>query len=122
MMESVVLRGTGTKARLDGYTTGGKTGTAQIVDLKTHTYTHLYNASFMGFSPVNNPRLVAVVTVNGTSGAAGYGGEASGPVFKQVAATALRIRDVPPDMPLDDAIGRQNAWRRDRRYQRPGDR
>ena len=101
MMEGVVLRGTGTKARLEGYTAGGKTGTAQIVDLRTHTYTHLYNASFMGFSPVNNPRLVVVVTVNGTSGAAGYGGEASGPVFRQVAATALRLRDVPPDMPED---------------------
>jgi cell division protein FtsI (penicillin-binding protein 3) len=102
MMESVVIRGTGKKARLDEYTTGGKTGTAQIVDLKTHTYTHLYNASFMGFSPVNNPRVVAVVTVNGTSGLAGYGGEASGPVFKEIVSTALRLGDVPPDVPEDD--------------------
>lgn len=99
LMEGVVLRGTGTKARLEGYTAGGKTGTAQIVDLRTHAYTHLYNASFLGFSPVNNPRLVAVVAVNGTSGIDGYGGAASAPVFRQVAATALRIRDVPPDMP-----------------------
>lgn len=102
MMEAVVLRGTGTKARLEAYTVGGKTGTAQIVDLRTHTYTHLYNASFMGFSPVNNPRMVAVVTVNGTTGLDGYGGAASAPVFRQVAANALRIRDVPPDMAEDD--------------------
>jgi len=104
IMEGVVLRGTGTKARLEGYTAGGKTGTAQIVDLKTHAYTHLYNASFMGFSPVNNPRLVAVVAVNGTTGLDGYGGAASAPVFRQVVATALRIRDVPPDMPEDDKL------------------
>ena len=97
MMENVVLRGTGKKARITGYTTGGKTGTAQIVDLKTHTYTHLYNASFMGFAPVSNPRVVVVVTVNGASGLAGYGGEASAPVFREVAATALRMMDVPPD-------------------------
>jgi cell division protein FtsI (penicillin-binding protein 3) len=102
LMESVVLRGTGTKARLDEYTAGGKTGTAQIVDLKTHTYTHLYNASFMGFSPVNNPRVVAVVTVNGASGEAGYGGQASAPVFKEIVSTALRLGDVPPDIPEDD--------------------
>jgi cell division protein FtsI (penicillin-binding protein 3) len=97
MMENVVLRGTGKKARITGYTTGGKTGTAQIVDLRTHTYTHLYNASFMGFAPVSNPRVVVVVTVNGATGLAGYGGEASAPVFREIAATALRMMDVPPD-------------------------
>lgn len=102
MMESVVLRGTGKKARLAQYTDGGKTGTAQIVDLKTHTYTHLYNASFMGFAPVSNPRVVAVVTVNGATGLAGYGGEASAPVFKEVVSTALRVGDVPPDLPEDE--------------------
>src|ERR1051326_2997591 len=109
LMESVVLRGTGTQAHLDGYTAGGKTGTAQIVDLKTHAYTHLYNASFMGFAPVNNPRLVAVVTVNGTTGLDGYGGAASAPVFRQVAATALRLRDVPPDMPIDEKLRESEA-------------
>ncbi len=101
MMESVVLRGTGKKARITGYTTGGKTGTAQIVDLKTHTYTHLYNASFMGFAPVSNPRVVVVVTINGASGLDGYGGQASAPVFREVASTALRMMDVPPDIPED---------------------
>ena len=61
MMEHVVLTGTGKKARLDGYTSGGKTGSAQIFDIVAKAYTHKYNASFMGFAPVNNPAIVVVV-------------------------------------------------------------
>jgi cell division protein FtsI (penicillin-binding protein 3) len=102
MMEGVVLRGTarGT-ARLDGYTSAGKTGTAQIFDIKTHHYTHLYNASFMGFTPVTNPRLVIVVTINGTAGDSGMGAAAAAPVFKTIATEALRMLDVPKDIPED---------------------
>jgi membrane peptidoglycan carboxypeptidase len=96
MMEGVVLHGTGTKARLDGYTSGGKTGTAQIFDFKTHSYTHKYNSSFMGFAPLNNPAIVIVATLNGT---ALMGAEASAPVFKGVATAALRFLDVPKDLP-----------------------
>lgn len=101
MMEGVVIKpyGTGRRAKLAGYTSGGKTGTAQIYDNKTHQYTHLYNASFMGFAPVVNPAVVVVVTVNGASGLAGYGGAASAPVFREVAAAALRMLDVPKDLP-----------------------
>ena len=71
MMEGVVLHGTGRGyANLRGYTSGGKTGTAQIYDLKAHVYTHTYNASFLGFAPVANPQIVIAVTLNGTSGGA----------------------------------------------------
>jgi cell division protein FtsI (penicillin-binding protein 3) len=101
MMESVVLRGTGRNARLQEYTAGGKTGTAQIANPGAHQYTHFYNASFMGFAPVTNPRLVVVVTANGASGKSGYGAGVSAPVFKEVASAALRLRDVPPDLPED---------------------
>ena len=66
MMEHVVLTGTGKGAQLDGYTSGGKTGSAQIFDTAAHAYTHKYNASFMGFAPVNNPAIVVVVTLNGS--------------------------------------------------------
>jgi cell division protein FtsI (penicillin-binding protein 3) len=96
MMEGVVLHGTGKKAKLDGYTSGGKTGTAQIYDFKARAYTHKYNSSFMGFAPLNNPALVVVVTLNGT---AAMGAEASAPVFREVASFALRILDVPKDLP-----------------------
>ena len=96
MMEQVVLKGTGTKARLDGYTSGGKTGSAQIFDTAAHVYTHKYNASFMGFAPVNNPSIVVVVTLNGASK---YGGAVAAPVFREVAGAALRFLDVPRDLP-----------------------
>jgi cell division protein FtsI (penicillin-binding protein 3) len=100
MMEGVVLRGTAKgRARIAGYTSGGKTGTAQIFDVKAHRYTHQYNASFMGFAPVTNPAFIVVVTLNGTSGSTGMGAGAAAPVFKAVATETLRVLDVPRDLP-----------------------
>ncbi len=101
MMEGVVLRGTGKGlANLRGYTSGGKTGSAQIYDPKAHVYTHSYNASFLGFAPVANPKIVVAVTLNGTTGgSAGYGGPVAAPVFREVAMSALRMLDVPKDIP-----------------------
>ncbi len=100
MMEGVVLRGTGKRAALKGYTSGGKTGSAQIYDFKAHAYTHSYNASFMGFAPVNNPQIVVAVTLVGTTGVGtGFGGAVAAPVFREVAMPALRMLDVPKDLP-----------------------
>jgi cell division protein FtsI (penicillin-binding protein 3) len=104
MMEGVVVlpEGTGKRARLAGYTSGGKTGSAVIFDYATGRYTHAYNGSFMGFAPVTNPAIVVVVTLNGTHGDSGFGGAAAAPVFKEVASEALRVLDVPPDMPIEE--------------------
>lgn len=96
MMEGVVLHGTGKLARLDGYSAGGKTGSAQIFDLVSRRYTHRYNASFLGFAPVTNPGVVVVVTLNGASK---FGGAVAAPVFREVATAALRLLDVPRDLP-----------------------
>jgi cell division protein FtsI (penicillin-binding protein 3) len=104
MMEGVVLlpQGTGHRARLDGYSSGGKTGSAQIYDYAARHYTKSYNASFMGFAPVTNPAIVVVVTLNGTTTSAGFGGVAAAPVFRTVAMEALRVLDVPKDIPDQD--------------------
>jgi cell division protein FtsI (penicillin-binding protein 3) len=100
MMEGVVLEGTGRKAVLQGYTSAGKTGSAQVYDPVSNTYTHTYNASFLGFAPVGNPRVVIVVTLHGTTGgSAGFGGARAAPVFREVAMSALRLMDVPKDLP-----------------------
>ena len=105
MMEGVVLHGTGRGfANLRGYTSGGKTGSAQIYDLKAHVYTHSYNASFLGFAPVTNPQIVMAVTLNGTErrDARVLAVLWRRPAFREVAMTALRILDVPKDLPDSD--------------------
>jgi hypothetical protein len=53
----------------------------------------------MGIAPLTNPAVVVVVTLNGTHGTSGFGGAAAAPVFKAVATEALRILDVPKDVP-----------------------
>jgi len=110
MMEGVVLRGTGRlHARLEGYTSAGKTGTAQIFDSTTHHYTHNYNASFLGFAPVTNPALVVLVTVHNTSGENGQGADAAAPVFQKIITEALRMLDVPKDIPEEFLAARKPA-------------
>ena len=104
MMRGVVHNegATGKRARLAvyGYTAGGKTGSAQIYDYKARAYTHRYNGSFMGFAPVGNPQIVVVVTLNNTpTGNAGFGGVVAAPVFQEVTSAALRLLNVPKDLP-----------------------
>jgi cell division protein FtsI (penicillin-binding protein 3) len=102
MMHRVVMPGgTAHDLHISGYTLAGKTGTAQIYDFAHHVYTHKYNASFLGFAPMENPAIVIVVTVTGTTGLAGYGGTAAGPAFETVMSTALRLMDVPRDVPQE---------------------
>jgi cell division protein FtsI (penicillin-binding protein 3) len=96
MMERVVLAGTGKGARIRGFSSGGKTGSAQIYDPKLKKYLSKYHASFMGFAPVNNPRLVTVITLNGSSV---FGGVVAAPVFSKVTTSALRILNIPGDLP-----------------------
>jgi cell division protein FtsI (penicillin-binding protein 3) len=108
MMEGVVLRGTARlHGRLEGYTSAGKTGTAQIFDSVTHHYTHNYNASFLGFAPVTNPALVVLVTVHNTSGENGQGADAAAPVFQKIMTEVLRMLDVPKDIPEDSIAVKQ---------------
>lgn len=101
MMRRVITEpgGTGHHLHVAGYTIAGKTGTAQIYDYAHRVYTHKYNASFLGFAPLENPSVLIVVTVTGTTGQAGYGGWAAGPVFVKVMSEALRRRCVPRDVP-----------------------
>ena len=69
---------------------GGKTGSAQIF-LPGKGWINRHNSSFIGFAPVNNPRIVVVVTLNNTPQ---QGGIASAPVFAKIAETALRVLQV----------------------------
>ncbi|MGA7158869.1 MAG: penicillin-binding protein [Acidobacteriaceae bacterium] len=101
MMQGVVLDGTGKPAQLNGYSSAGKTGTAQKVDPITHTYSHTnVVASFAGFAPVNHPAIsIAVVIDNPTVGSR-FGTAVSAPVFREVAQEVLEYLGVPHDQPL----------------------
>jgi membrane peptidoglycan carboxypeptidase len=99
MMEDVMIEGTGKHSQLDGYTSGGKSGTAQMIDPNTKRYsaTH-YNASFVGFAPVNDPAITILVVLDSPVGPH-HGGEVGGPVFKRVAEQTLAYLGVPHDVP-----------------------
>lgn len=104
MMQGIVTEGTGKQAALNGYSSAGKTGTAEKIDPATHTYSHTkLVASFAGFAPVNNPAIaIAVVIDTPTAGgeAMHYGGAASAPVFSALAQEVLEYLGVPHDQPV----------------------
>jgi cell division protein FtsI (penicillin-binding protein 3) len=98
MMEGVVLYGTGKTAQLNGYSSGGKTGTAQKVDPVTHLYSKtMHIASFAGIAPVNNPVIAVAVVVDNPKGGSYYGTAVSAPVFQDVAQQVLEYLGVPHD-------------------------
>ena len=100
MLEGVVLNGTGKNARLDGYTSAGKTGTAQKFDSATGHYSaHQLIASFVGFAPINTPAVTILVELDSAEGAH-EGGQIAAPVFKRVAQQVLAYLNVPHDIPI----------------------
>jgi cell division protein FtsI/penicillin-binding protein 2 len=100
MLEGVVLGGTGKLAKLDGYTSAGKTGTAQKYDPETGRYsTHDLIASFVGFAPINTPAVTIYVQLDSPTGAH-EGGMVAAPVFKRIAQQVLAYQEVPRDVPF----------------------
>jgi cell division protein FtsI (penicillin-binding protein 3) len=99
MMEGVVLFGTGKPAQLNGYSSGGKTGTAQKIDPVTHLYSKtMHIASFAGIAPVNNPVISVAVVIDNPHGGSYYGTAVSAPVFAEVAQQVLEYLGVPHDI------------------------
>ena len=100
MLEGVVLGGTGKLAKLEGYTSAGKTGTAQKYDPDTGRYsTHDLIASFVGFAPINTPAITILVQLDSPAGAH-EGGQVAAPVFKRIAQQVLAYLEVPRDVPV----------------------
>jgi len=107
MMEGVVLYGTGKSAQLNGYSSGGKTGTAQKIDPATHTYSKtMHIASFAGIAPVNNPVISVAVVIDNPKGASYYGAAVSAPVFAEVAQQVLEYLGVPHDVEVHAPRGK----------------
>jgi cell division protein FtsI (penicillin-binding protein 3) len=104
LMEGVVLNGTGPLARLEGWTSAGKTGTAQKIDPSTGRYSRTqFIASFAGFAPINNPAVAILVSLDSPVGKH-EGGEVAAPVFKRIAEEVLTYLDVPRDVPLNPKL------------------
>lgn len=91
--------GTGRNAALENYTVAGKTGTAQIFDLNEKKYSHeKVVSSFLGFSPVEAPKLVLYIVFNSPKEPQ-YGGKLAAPVFKNIMKRALHYLHVPENTP-----------------------
>jgi penicillin-binding protein 2 len=98
MLQGVVLHGTGRKAILEGYSSAGKTGTAQKIDPETKTYSRTkLIASFAGFAPVNNPAITVVVILDSPQGEH-HGGMVGAPLFQSVAQAVLEYLHTPHDV------------------------
>jgi cell division protein FtsI/penicillin-binding protein 2 len=78
-------RGTGSKAHVEGYQIGGKTGTAQIADIQNGGYLKgQFYSSFIGFIPVPGTKIVVLVTLDRPKGEVYGGGQTAAPVFKNI--------------------------------------
>ncbi|GGI20130.1 peptidoglycan D,D-transpeptidase FtsI family protein [Oxalicibacterium faecigallinarum] len=94
--------GTAPQAQVPGYRVGGKTGTAY--KLENGKYVKKYVASFVGFAPVSDPRIIVAVMIDEPTAGRHYGGSVAGPVFSSVVASALRSMNVAPDSTVTNII------------------
>jgi len=96
MLEGVLAPGgTASEVSVPGYTLAGKTGTAEVAENGTYSDTH-FVASFIGFAPAQNPRLLVAVVVDQPQGEI-YGGTVAAPAFGRIAEFALPYLGVPPE-------------------------
>lgn len=94
MLEGVLAAGgTASTVSVPGYTLAGKTGTSQVAENGTYSETK-YVASFIGFAPAHDPRLLVAVIVDQPQGDI-YGGSVAAPAFGKIAAFALPYLGVP---------------------------
>jgi len=95
MLQEVTEAGTGRNAQLADYTAGGKTGTAQKI-INGHYSNHNHIASFVGFAPAKNPRIIVAVMVDNPTKSY-YAAAVAAPVFAKIADPTLHELGVPAD-------------------------
>jgi peptidoglycan glycosyltransferase len=83
MMKRVVEEGTGTPAQLGGISVAGKTGTAQVGIVGSN----ITQPWFIGFAPVEDPKVAVAVTIERSQG--GFGGTVAAPIARDVMQTLL---------------------------------
>lgn len=98
MLLGIVEEGGGAKAKVVGYHTAGKTGTARKLAPSGGYDKHSHVAVFAGLAPASNPRFAIVVMVDDPKSGSFYGSQLAAPLFSKIAAGALRLFNIPPDM------------------------
>jgi membrane peptidoglycan carboxypeptidase len=97
MLLAVVQEGTATKADLETFAVGGKSGTARRTSLNAGYTAGNYTASFVGLFPGNDPQYVVLVKLDSPSGSHYAGGDIAAPVTRIVLRAALAARDAALD-------------------------
>jgi cell division protein FtsI/penicillin-binding protein 2 len=98
MLEGVLAPGgTASEVSIPGYQLAGKTGTASKIDPATGEYSKTaFIASFIGFAPASNPKLLCAVVVDEPQSGSIYGGTVAAPAFGQIMSFALPYMGIPP--------------------------
>jgi len=95
LLKAVVEKGTGKSAKVPGYDTGGKTGTAQKYDAEIKSYSKKrYIASFCGMIPALNPEIVILVVLDEPKGEY-YASAVAAPVFSRIAKRTAEYLEIP---------------------------
>ncbi len=92
LLEQVVSEGGGKNAKIAGYEIGGKTATSQTLPRSANKYI----SSFLGFAPVENPQVLALVIINNPQGIY-YGGTIAAPVAREIFENILPYLEIPFD-------------------------
>jgi stage V sporulation protein D (sporulation-specific penicillin-binding protein) len=103
LMEGVVERGTGTMAKVKGLRIAGKTGTARKV-VNGRYVEGMYTSSFVGFFPIEAPRVVCLVMLDTPRGGSYYGGYVSAPIFQRIARRVAAHMAAPPPPPSENEV------------------
>lgn len=97
ILKGVVDKGTGAGAKIEGYTAGGKTGTAQKIDKTIGKYSKKhYVSSFCGMIPAMEPKLVILVLFDEPQGDY-YASSVAAPVFAKIAQRTMQYLNIPKD-------------------------
>lgn len=93
--------GTGVQGAINGYDVAAKTGTARMLVNGQYSATK-HMATFIGFAPADNPRVIVAVNIQNPTANGYYGGTVSGPVFHDVMAGTLNVLGIAPTKPMND--------------------
>lgn len=106
-LESVVAKGTGRGAYVEGYRVGGKTGTAQKVGDNGQYMKDNHIVSFIGFAPANDPEIVVYLAIDNPKNTIQFGGVVAAPIVGNIMEDSLRAMGVSP---TTEGLAKDYKW------------